>query len=84
MAREWFKAWFWFCPIYIRKSSSDCIPELKPRYGALSWLFELTTWLHHSMLFIASMLDCDIDLCYPIRIIDRYYLEIKNGRDSFK
>jgi hypothetical protein len=70
------KGWFWFCPIYYDFKTE----ELGPRHWSLFWLFNLVMFLHHSMLFIASIIDADIVPCYPLKFSkDEQITENDNG-----
>lgn len=57
------EAWFWFCPVYWDRETGTLFPRFK-----LSLILEFTLLMHHTMLFIASFFNLDIEPCYPIKI----------------
>jgi hypothetical protein len=58
------KARFWFCPVYWDSETNTPTPRNVPGF-----VLEFALWLHHSMIFMASLFDVPIDQVYPITII---------------
>lgn len=72
------KGWFWFCPIYYDFGTK----ELGPRHWSLSWLFNFVLFLHHSMLFAASIINTDVDPVYPLKFRKEEQTKETNEEDK--